>query len=418
MSIQSIDAISRPRAIDRWQTADSFSNMPSQMASPLSQIGPLMQQMMMMLQSVLGAASQSMGSGNGNGSGPAGGPGAGNPLGGGLGSTQGPGGTPSSNPLAGFMEGLSDLFKVLGPLLQALSENNGMKPNGGANDFANKLNGAGGAGGGGHSGTGGGGSGGGNGSSGGGGGGGTGSTGGTGASGGKHAGPTSAPSPTGTSPSSNSPVGSAKPTEIPPAKGTVVVNEPIVVKAGETFDGGGKLYQAGAKLGDGGQSENQKPVFVLEPGATLKNVQVAGGDGVHTKGDATLKDVWWKDVGEDAMTMKGPGNVKVSGGGAYNASDKIFQINAGGSLSIDGFTADTFGKAVRTNGGKDFPINIDIRNSVFRNGEEAVVRTDASQAKVNLQNVTVDNVPNDVVTSSSSTEVTGAQSPGHKAFTG
>ena len=90
-----------------------------------------------------------------------------------------------------------------------------------------------------------------------------------------------------------------------------------------TFDGGGKVFQAGKALGDGGQSENQKPVFILEPGATLKNVQVAGGDGVHTRGDATLKDVWWKDVGEDAMTMKGPGNVKVSGGGAYQATDKL-----------------------------------------------------------------------------------------------
>ena len=162
------------------------------------------------------------------------------------------------------------------------------------------------------------------------------------------------------------------------------MNEPIVVKAGQTFNGEGKLYQAGPSLGDGGQSETQKPVFILEPGAKLENVQVAGGDGIHTRGDATLKDVWWKDVGEDAMTMKGPGNVKVIGGGAYAATDKIFQINAPGSLSIDGFTADGFGKAVRTNGGHDFPISIDIRNSVFRNGDEAVVRSDAKDAKINI----------------------------------
>lgn len=403
MSIQSIDAISRSRSIDRWQNADSFSNMQPQMSSPMSQLGPLMQQMMMLLQTALGAAAQGLG----NGGNPSGGLGGANPVGGagGMGSTQGPGGASGGNPMAGLMDSLSELFKALAPLLQALS-GDGMKPNNAANDLANKLGGAGGADGGtGHGNSGGGSS---------------------GSSAGKPSGPTAAPAPASTSsapspaanPSLNSPLGSVKPTEIPPAKGTVIVNEPIIVKAGETFDGGGKLYQAGAKLGDGGQSENQKPVFVLEPGATLKNVQVAGGDGVHTRGDATLKDVWWKDVGEDAMTMKGPGNVKVSGGGAYNASDKIFQINAGGSLSIDGFTADTFGKAVRTNGGKDFPISIDIKNSVFRNGDEAVVRTDASQAKVNLENVTVDNVPNDVLISSASTEVTGAQSLGRKAYTG
>jgi len=470
MSIQSIDAISRPGSIDRWQYANSFSNMQPQMSSPMSsQLGPLMQQMMMLMQMVLGAA-QSLGGGaggdpyggganpygggganpyggggadpfGGGGSNPYGGGGM-NPYGGGGGMnpyggnggmnpyggnggtspyggiggtdpTQGLNGANGSNPLSALMASLTELFNALAPLMQALSQNNGLKPNDAANDLANRLGGVGGAGDGGNSGSGGG-------------GGGSGHAGGSGGSGGKHSGTTAAPSPaptsggthTSTPSSSSSPVGSVKPTEIPPAKGTVIVNEPIVVKAGQTFDGGGKLYQAGPALGDGGQSETQKPVFILEPGATLQNVQVAGADGVHTKGDATLKDVWWKDVGEDAMTMKGPGNVKVIGGGAYNASDKIFQINAGGSLSIDGFTADTFGKAVRTNGGKDFPITIDIKNSVFRNGDEAVVRTDASQAKVNLENVTVDNVPNDVLTSSSSTEVTGAQTPGHKAYTG
>lgn len=403
MSIQSIDAVSKSRSIDRWQNADLFSDMQPQTSSPMSQLGPLMQQMMMMLQSVLGAAAQGMG----NGSNPGGGPGGTNPVGGtcGTGSTQGPRGAPgANNPMAGLMDSLSELFKALGPLLQALS-GNGMKPNDAANDLANKLGGAGGGGGTGHGNSGG--------------GGGSGS----GGSGGKPSGPAAAPAPTGSSPSPstkpspNSPVGSVKPTEIPPATGKVVVNEPIVVKAGETFDGGGKLYQAGPALGDGGQSENQKPVFILEPGAKLQNVQVAGGDGIHTRGDATLKDVWWKDVGEDAMTMKGPGNVKVIGGGAYNASDKIFQINAPGSLSIEGFTADTFGKGVRTNGGKDFPIAIDIKNSVFRNGDEAVVRTDATQAKVNLENVTVENVPNDVLAPASA-QVTGAQSLGSKAFSG
>lgn len=208
----------------------------------------------------------------------------------------------------------------------------------------------------------------------------------------------------------------AEPGEIPPATGTVIVDKPIVVKAGETFDGGGKLFKAGSAIGDGSQNENQKPVFVLEPGATLKNVQVDGGDGVHTRGDATLKDVWWKNVGEDAMTMKGPGNVKVIGGGAYDAADKVFQINAPGSLSIEGFTADTFGKAVRTNGGKEFPIDISIKDSTFRNGEEAIVRTDAKQARIQLDNVRHDgSVEHDVIAPPEA-EVTGAASRGSKQF--
>ena len=196
------------------------------------------------------------------------------------------------------------------------------------------------------------------------------------------------------------------------------MNEPIVVKAGQTFNGEGKLYQAGPSLGDGGQSETQKPVFILEPGAKLENVQVAGGDGVHTRGDATLKDVWWKDVGEDAMTMKGPGNVKVIGGGAYAATDKIFQINAPGSLSIDGFTADGFGKAVRTNGGHDFPISIDIRNSVFRNGDEAVVRSDVKKANINIaSDVVIESTPNKVLAPSTA-NVQGVGAWDYKPYSG
>ncbi len=228
----------------------------------------------------------------------------------------------------------------------------------------------------------------------------------------------SAPS-TPSSPSSPTPTsGAGKPTEIPPATGKVIVNEPIVVKAGQTFNGEGKLYQAGPSLGDGGQSETQKPVFILEPGAKLENVQVAGGDGIHTRGDATLKDVWWKDVGEDAMTMKGPGNVKVIGGGAYAAADKIFQINAPGSLSIDGFTADGFGKAVRTNGGHDFPISIDIRNSVFRNGDEAVVRSDVKKANVNIaSDVVIESTPNKVLAPSTA-NVQGVGAWDYKPYSG
>ena len=196
------------------------------------------------------------------------------------------------------------------------------------------------------------------------------------------------------------------------------MNEPIVVKAGQTFDGEGKLYQAGPSLGDGGQSETQKPVFILEPGAKLENVQVAGGDGIHTRGDAALKNVWWKDVGEDAMTMKGPGHVQVIGGGAYAATDKIFQINAPGSLSIDGFTADGFGKAVRTNGGHDFPISIDIRNSVFRNGDEAVVRSDAKDAKINIgSDVVIENTPHKVLAPATA-DVQGVGAWDYKPYSG
>ena len=440
----SIDAIDRPSSVQRPSALDLYSqflNAPAaQPQGPASGGSPGQQLMAMLVYSLTAAAQPQQGGGSpwpdtaagpGSTAGPAG------PM--------GPG-TAGNNPQAGqlaLINSILQLLQALLPLLQSLAQN-GLQPTSAANQLANQFGGGGGGGGGGF----------GSGAGGGGGGGGSPfssmpsapsipsipsmpsspesdpfspwssppgkpstspapstppvpssgpsspSAPSTPASPSAPSAPSAPPSPSSPSaPSGTAPTsGAGKPTEIPPATGKVIVNEPIVVKAGQTFNGEGKLYQAGPSLGDGGQSETQKPVFILEPGAKLENVQVAGGDGIHTRGDATLTDVWWKDVGEDAMTMKGPGNVKVIGGGAYAATDKIFQINAPGSLSIDGFTADGFGKAVRTNGGHDFPISIDIRNSVFRNGDEAVVRSDAKDAKINIaSDVVIENTPHKVL---------------------
>ncbi|MDA8445685.1 pectate lyase [Acidovorax valerianellae] len=229
-------------------------------------------------------------------------------------------------------------------------------------------------------------------------------------------GPSTGSKPPETAPTSGSGSG-GKVTGIPPVSGEKTVNEPIVVKAGEVFDGKNVHYKAGPALGDGGQSENQKPVFILEPGATLKNVQISGGDGIHTKGDATLDGVFGRDVGEDFMTMKGEGNVVFKNGGAANATDKTFQLNHGGSFSIDNSFFDGTSKLVRTNGGKDFPIDISISNSTINNVKEAVVRTDATQVNIKLSNNSIPDAPNDVL-APASVQVEGAKSRGTKEFTG
>jgi hypothetical protein len=117
------------------------------------------------------------------------------------------------------------------------------------------------------------------------------------------------------------------------------------------------------------------------------------------------------------MTMKGEGNVTVNGGGAFNASDKVFQLNHGGSFTLNNFTADTFSKGIRTNGGKDFPIDITVKNSTFRNGEEAVVRSDATQARIKLEGNTIENTKYDVIAPKAA-QVEGAQNRGWKDYTG
>ena len=463
MSIDAIDSVSslrRPSALDMY---NMFLNQaPYPQPAQSSNASPLAQQLMSMLVTSLLSAAQQSGQGlstsGPGGSGNEGWPGGAGTAGSlpGTGGLTGPSSTGNSSPLSGnqgVLNSLLQLLQALLPLLQALSQN-GMQPNGAAGPLGNQL---GGGGGGGSSAGPSAGSGGGS------------PFGGTGNSGGGNGGspwdsnptrpslpplnipstantsspwsPTSssstpstpstpgststfsAPSSPGTpsSPSTpatqSAPVGAARPTEMPPAAGTVVVNDPIVVKAGQTFDGGGKLYQAGAALGDGGRSEGQKPVFILEDGATLKNLQIAGADGVHVYGDANIQNVWWKDVGEDALSKKKEGDVKITGGGAFNAHDKIFTATAGGSLSIDGFTAENFGRLVATdhryvpprNDGT-FPLEVSITNSRLTNGDE-VFRTDAANARVTFNNNEMNDINYDA-RGPSGMEVIGGQKVG------
>ncbi|MDH2435661.1 pectate lyase [Pokkaliibacter sp. MBI-7] len=174
----------------------------------------------------------------------------------------------------------------------------------------------------------------------------------------------------------------------------IVLDEPIVVKAGETFNGDGQTYTASSKLGDGGQSENQKPLFILEDGAKLENVIIGnnGADGIHTKGDAKLDKVHWTNVGEDALTMKGSGTVEISNSSAKGAADKIFQLNAPGTLKLDNVQADDFGKLVRTNGGQQGDWDIYLNNVTATNGKVNLLQSDSNAVKVHANNVKTENV--------------------------
>ncbi|TYZ66756.1 hypothetical protein PybrP1_013095 [[Pythium] brassicae (nom. inval.)] len=143
----------------------------------------------------------------------------------------------------------------------------------------------------------------------------------------------------------------------PASKGTVALAAPQVVKAGTTFDGGMKTYER-SNVKCVGQKESGKDtaVFLVEPGATLKNVIIGKNqmEGVHCeKHGCTIENVWWTDVCEDALSIKGGSASSVSkviGGGARYASDKVVQHNGPGTVSIDGFYAEDFGKLYRSCG--------------------------------------------------------------------
>ncbi|MEO3925066.1 pectate lyase [Micromonosporaceae bacterium B7E4] len=163
--------------------------------------------------------------------------------------------------------------------------------------------------------------------------------------------------------------GGTPPTNPPPTgawptpTGQVSVNGTISVSG--TLDGGMRRYCC---IGDGGQEEDQDPMFNLASGATLQNVIIGApaGDGVHCSGPCTLRNVWWEDVGEDAATFRGSGSPSflVDGGGARSASDKVFQHNGPGTLTIQNFQASNFGTFYRSCGNcsTQHQRNVVIRN--------------------------------------------------------
>ncbi|MFJ9893431.1 pectate lyase [Streptomyces sp. NPDC091280] len=139
----------------------------------------------------------------------------------------------------------------------------------------------------------------------------------------------------------------------PTASGSKAVTSTISVSGTKDY-GMLRLYGSG-DLGTGSQDEDQGPILELAPGAVVKNVIIGSpaADGIHCLGACTLQNVWWEDVGEDAATFLGSSSSNVytvNGGGAKEASDKVFQFNGAGTLNVSNFAAQTFGTFVRSCG--------------------------------------------------------------------
>ena len=202
---------------------------------------------------------------------------------------------------------------------------------------------------------------------------------------------TSVPTSTSTSTTSNP---SPTPTSTGSNGGNLTITSTIIVKAGTTYDGKGVTIKASG-MGDGSQDEGQDPIFKLENGANLKNVVIAapGCDGIHCYGNNVVENVTWQDVGEDALTVKGEGNVTIKGGSAKYADDKVFQLNAACTFTIQNFTAYDFGKVVRQNGDTTFKCTIYIDSCNFNgNGGECIARTDSKTTQLYYRNMTASGV--------------------------
>ncbi|KAG2502256.1 hypothetical protein JM16_009879 [Phytophthora kernoviae] len=149
---------------------------------------------------------------------------------------------------------------------------------------------------------------------------------------------------------------SKKTVKICQCTGTVTYTEPYTIKAGEVFDGKMQTFDRSDITCSEGEGQKDTAVFLVEAGGTLKNAIIGKNqkEGVHCDDhDCTIENVWWDDVCEDALSIKGGSAssvTTVTNCGARYASDKVVQHNGYGTVKIDGFYAQEFGKLYRSCG--------------------------------------------------------------------
>ena len=215
----------------------------------------------------------------------------------------------------------------------------------------------------------------------------------------------------------------------PDPTGVVNVDKPIVVHAGETFDGKGQYFKPTLALGDGGTSETQKPVFIVENGGALKNVQYSGADGIHLMGDAKLDNVVNRDVGEDAITIDGKenrqadaamaglkatdlgraANIEITNSSFYKAHDKVIQTNGDANVKLRGLYAEDIGQLMVTRGGYALTAHVDVDDATLRGVKYDAFRFDADSSTLNIRNTDTGNAPLDAMMGNTN-NVSGAKS--------
>ncbi|CUA67531.1 hypothetical protein RSOLAG22IIIB_07412 [Rhizoctonia solani] len=180
-----------------------------------------------------------------------------------------------------------------------------------------------------------------------------------------------APSPSITS--SNSYVKRAASCTFPSPPQTSVLSAPKVVSG--TFDGGNVRYNRGAGAcqiqPDVGR---ENAVFLLENGATLKNVVIGANqvEGIQCKGACTIENVWFEDICETAITvLQTSGTTNIIGGGAKSASETVVLHNGGGTVNIDSYCVQDFGRLYRScnNCKSQYKRTVNIRNIIANNGK-------------------------------------------------
>ncbi|KAH6619075.1 putative pectate lyase E [Boeremia exigua] len=140
---------------------------------------------------------------------------------------------------------------------------------------------------------------------------------------------------------------SAQTLNIPTRVGAVQRARASVISANRDF--GNAEFDSGIACNE---DEGGDPVFIIRPGVTISNLIIGPNqiDGIHCEGACTIRNVWFRNVCEDAVTALGAGNVLIEGGGATGASDKVIQANGRGTVTIRNYTVTNSGKLYRSCG--------------------------------------------------------------------
>ncbi|CCO29619.1 pectate lyase, putative [Rhizoctonia solani AG-1 IB] len=108
---------------------------------------------------------------------------------------------------------------------------------------------------------------------------------------------------------------------------------------------------------------------------TSNSNAVIGADqqtGIRCQGPCTIRNVWFEDVCEEAIVLRqSSGTVTISGGGVKSAPDVVVQHNGGGSVKIDSYCAQDFGRLYKScsNCATQVKREVQISNVIARNGK-------------------------------------------------
>ncbi|KAG6859994.1 hypothetical protein C0995_000756 [Termitomyces sp. Mi166 len=181
---------------------------------------------------------------------------------------------------------------------------------------------------------------------------------------------------------------------------TSSLSSPITIAAGSTFTPSQAYtrYDRGSGACEG-QTEggDSDAVFLLEDGATLSRVVIGANqaEGVHCLGSCTLDHVYFEDVCEDAITIKQKsGTSRINYGGAKHAEDKVIQHNGGGTVIVNSFYVEDFGKLYRSCGNCDTQYTRHVQvNDVWAVDGDALVGINTNYGDTaTIRTTQVDNV--------------------------